>query len=466
MGGTAAAAVRIITKLRGEKHLRSSIEYARHIPIQPPQSAPITLAKKYHLLSHVIDNWVLHSRCFTLEASRESGDTRGRLLFEELVLEKSLLFQIRPWDTISVRKDLPFVAPLGWAISSSHLPLLEAIFAKNPPQRLLDFATRSCWQDDQLRDLNISQDLLDAWRTYPLDIPRNMGDWGTWLYCRLLHAAGDGNHIAIKVFFTASSRSPWPIERPQCSWFAGLISHLVLEAAISNQDEIVAWLCSIERISGWLTCEYNSDGRKIPCCNAIEHAALQGYGRIIGVLLQICPISGSFTEEVLNGGWLSAIVQSGDVQKLKCLLKVLSEPLHAAEKWKALPPAPNSPNSPLDSPATSRSPAPISRFLGVKTDAKTSSESKTGPEALYIGKLKAVLTAVSLGDEKTLGELINSRITEYENWSTVLDEHHGALLCAIANDDPKVVEYVLASGKSLLPYDFLASGFALRASVT
>jgi len=40
MGSTAAAAVRIITKLRGEKRLPSNIEYARHIPIQPPQSAP------------------------------------------------------------------------------------------------------------------------------------------------------------------------------------------------------------------------------------------------------------------------------------------------------------------------------------------------------------------------------------------------------------------------------------------
>ncbi|PMD18939.1 hypothetical protein NA56DRAFT_576182, partial [Hyaloscypha hepaticicola] len=310
MDSTAAAAIRIITKLRGEKRLPSNIEYARHIPIQPPQSAPITLTKKYHLLSYVIDNWLSHSRCFTLEASRESEDTRGRLLFEDLVLEKSLLFQIRPWESVPVRKDLPYLAPLGWAISSSHLPLLETIFAKNTPERYLDFAIRSCWQEGQLRDPNIPQDLLHAWRTYPLDISRNVGDWGTWLYCQLLRAAQDGNLKAIKAFFMDSSNRLWPLERSQLSWIKRLISHLVLEAAISNRGEIVAWLCSIRRISVWLTCAYNSGGRKIPCCNAIEHAALQGYGRIIDFLLQLCPISGSFAGEVLNGGLLSAIVRS------------------------------------------------------------------------------------------------------------------------------------------------------------
>jgi hypothetical protein len=462
MGSTAAAAVRIITKLRGEKRLPSNIEYARHIPIQPPQSAPITLTKKYHLLSYVIDEWLSHSRCFTLEASTESQDTRGRLLFEDLVLEKSLLFQIRPWESIPVRKDPPYLAPLGWAISSSHLPLLETIFAKNTPERYLDFAIRSCWQEEQLRDPNISQDLLHAWRTYPLDITRNVGDWGTWLYCQLLRAAQDGKDKAIKAFFMDSSNRLRPLERSQRSWVKRLISHLVLEAAISNKGEIVAWLCSIRRISVWLTCDYDSGGRKIPCCNAIEHAALLGHGKIIGILLQLCPVSDSFAEEVLIGGLLSAIVRSRDTNKLKCLLKILSEPLHAAERLKkALPPAPNSPNKSLDSQVKPRRLGLFSRSSSAKTDTKTYSQSDTGPKALYVGKLKAVLTAASLGDEIALGELFNSRVTEYENKSTALDEHHGALLCAIANDNAKAVEYVLKSGKSFLPYDFLASGFAL-----
>jgi hypothetical protein len=470
MGSTAAAAVRIITKLRGEKRLPSNIEYARHIPIQPPQSAPITLTKKYHLLSYVIDEWLSHSRCFTLEASRESQDMRGRLLFEDLVLEKSLLFQIQPWESIPVRKDLPYLAPLGWAISSSHIPVLETIFAKNTPERYLDFAIRSCWQEEQLRDPNISQDLLHAWRTYPLDITRNVGDWGTWLYCQLLRAAQDGNDKAIKAFFMDSCNRLWPLERSQRSWVERLISHLVLEAAISNKDETVACLCSIRRISVWLTCQYDSGRRKIPgrfpaafpCCNAIEHAALRGYSKIIGILLQLCPISDSFAEEVLHGGLLSATVRSRDINKLKCLLKVLSEPLHAAERMKkALPPASNSPNPSLDSQVKPRRLGLFSRSSSAKTDTKTPSKSDTGPKALYIGKLKAVLTAASLGDEAALPELLNSRVTEYENKSTALDEHHVALLCAIANDNAKAVEYVLKSGKSILPYDFLASGFAL-----
>jgi hypothetical protein len=389
---------------------------------------------------------------------------RGRLLFENLVLGKTLLFQFRPWESIPVRKDVPYLVQFGWAISASHLPLLEAIFAKKMRERHLEFATRACWLEEQLRDPSIPQDLLRAWRTYPLGISRNVGDWGTWLYCQLLRSVRDGNIKITQACFRNWDARKQPGHQAMQSWMERLISHLILEAAISNQDTIVDWLYSIRSNSMWLTCDYNSRTSKMSGCNAIEHAALQRHGKTIEILFQLCPISESFINNVLRGGLLSALVENRltrDVNRLKCLLKVLSEPLHATTRLKSASSPTATPSTPpLDSQVKSSRLRFFSRTSSAKTDANVPPGSGASSKDLYIGKLKAILTAASLDDEEALGEPFYSRVTNYENKATALDEHHGALFCAIANDNPRTAKYVLGSGQSLLPDDVLSNGFA------
>lgn len=459
LGTVAVAAVRIITKFRGEKRVPTNVEYARHLPNLGPRNAPITLTEKYRLLSYVIDNWLWHSECFTRGELWASNDLRERLLFEKLAVDKSLLFQFRPWEMIPVRRDLPYLVQLGWAISATHLPLLEILLTKDRVDRYLAFAAKACWQEDQLRDSNIPHDLLRAWRTYPLDISRNVGDWGTWLYCQILRAARDGNFEIIRMCFKHDNQllefQPW-VER--------LMSHVILEAAISGQEKIVAWLCSSKSYSVWLACGHLESGLPIHFgCNAIEHAALQGFGSIIDILLPACPISESFTHAVLIGGILKRRVRARNISKLKCLLKVLPKPTITEARSKSTSPGPLAP-------LTSLQPSHVKpgrlRFFSRSSVAKKSASevleivSESNSKDLYICKLRAVLTAAFLGDADALAELLHSQVSAYEDKATAINEHHGALLCATANDHADTVKYVLASGRARFQSNFLPGGFA------
>lgn len=153
----------------------------------------------------MVDNWLWHSHCFKLE---EFPGVRPLSLFNNLVLDKSLIFQFCPWESIRVRKDLPYLGTMAWAISTAHIPLLEAIFTKDQSERYLAFASQRCWQEDLLADPQIPQNLLRKWRTWPQDVSRNVRDGGTRLYCQLLLAVRVGNFKVIQVCFWNTRQLP------------------------------------------------------------------------------------------------------------------------------------------------------------------------------------------------------------------------------------------------------------------
>lgn len=280
-----AAAMKIWYSFRGGYSGKASgIDYAKHIPKHKPPTTEIL--NKYCLLAYVIDNWLWHSVNFleysfysptsakTLTESLDSmkyGDPRRHTFLEALVLQKTLLFDIRPWELCLAYKKMPILFPLGYALSTNHLPLL-AIFAKNDsslePRQLVEAAGKDVLEEEYSSikaPYKLSEKALDRIRTRDRD-----DDPYGWFYVKLVIASRLGHSNVLAVCFDTPG-------------FPGAVrNHLLIEAASCGHLSTVRLLCiKGSHVQAEFTCDYNNSP-----LNAIERAALAGV-RTISLLFYL-----------------------------------------------------------------------------------------------------------------------------------------------------------------------------------
>ena len=112
-----------------------NIDYAAHLNWKP-QRPPLEVTEKYALLDYIVKYWAWHSK----ELKRSDNSWR---LFQDLVLNKTLPFEFRPWGSnqhfgqLGCRscptpeesgmqaKDLPLTSMLHWSAKEGNMSLLS-----------------------------------------------------------------------------------------------------------------------------------------------------------------------------------------------------------------------------------------------------------------------------------------------------------------------------------------------------
>ena len=112
-------------RVHHRKTLSSNIDYSQHIPKRTMPSD--SLMQKYKLLLYVKDFWLAHTLDFQTELDRS---TRPFKLFQTLLLDKKLLFDIFPWTPLCLTSDdtsLNYFPAIGWAMEEGHALLIQVV---------------------------------------------------------------------------------------------------------------------------------------------------------------------------------------------------------------------------------------------------------------------------------------------------------------------------------------------------
>ncbi|KAH6684268.1 hypothetical protein B0J14DRAFT_572528 [Halenospora varia] len=315
---TGVAVIKMITRFQA-RHTPTNIEFARHLPSMKPRSQ--AMEEKYCLLSYVTEHWLSHTNCLSNKATLRSGNVAGRQTFDNLILDKVLMFQIRPWENLSVSppKNLPYMACLGWALTNNHIPLLEAILAHGSLLRYMEEASKFAQKPHYSVGHSISE--ADILRSLGSNCPPDMSGWGAWVYARIVHAVWLGNKKAIKLCL-----KEWITDLNQSHPYqtGSMAAFLIFEATVHQQTKVLAWLYTSSPYVVWHSYNYTFPNLKKVAYGALEVAALLGYEEGLELLRQSCTVSESFAASVFEGEVLEVTAQTGDTKKLKGLLKVLS----------------------------------------------------------------------------------------------------------------------------------------------
>jgi hypothetical protein len=308
-----------LARLRGAQHITTNIQYSRHINIHNRNTSEVPLNSKFSLLPYITENWLFHSIEFTQDKLENSAshtglrNARRLMLFDYLTLEKKLLFDFRPWDCVKLQRDsLPYAIQIGWALSANHVPLLEAIANRHssihPIERYLNYATDWFFSNagygyiESVR--HIAEAALQRLHKYSLEAFPSSGEWGGWMYHRIISACSQDGADALIFCLLKFGHGDWAAgtrSRP-----FGLFGHIFLEAARHGQGSLIRTqsdILSNWRIDDslnsllWITTDYCGG----LTCNAIELAALSGYGEVMNLLKTAgCKVSSSFRNAVLS----------------------------------------------------------------------------------------------------------------------------------------------------------------------
>lgn len=283
---------------------RARIDYGRHITrLKSPATQTF---QKYPLLEYIVPNWLWHTTNLELEGGNSDSDAslRGRL-FRMLVLEKQLLFDIRPWDSITKpSEEFKYTAQLGWALQSNHVLLLCTLMshdAKFVPQRYLESAghwfftddgqdaelkpqrylkSARHWlfsndgnaqtsADDVMIQPDVTEHMLVKVQTYSLGTMGPSNPPIGWIYTQILLAARQGHLEVLRKCLpplTANAKDMFGNVQSK------IYNHLLSEAAAFGQEAVVSYLCTAASPEFTVM---NSEH----ALNAMERAALGGHHR-------------------------------------------------------------------------------------------------------------------------------------------------------------------------------------------
>lgn len=123
------------------------IDYSQFLKRNTEKIPDPDLTEKYRLLNYVIENWLRHTMVYMTEVDAihaAFGDQVWQR-FHHLATDKTLLFDIRPWDSVISSQDLPYKGLFNWAIEEGHIALLSML--RYPPRgkELLSYI-RDCTQ--------------------------------------------------------------------------------------------------------------------------------------------------------------------------------------------------------------------------------------------------------------------------------------------------------------------------------
>jgi len=90
----------------------------------------LNLNPEHRLLQYVIEYWLFH----TADLTRNDSDLWD--LFQNLVLDKRIPFDFRPWKEVSPDREFPYLPILYWAIEEGNVALLNVLMPKGsmPPR--------------------------------------------------------------------------------------------------------------------------------------------------------------------------------------------------------------------------------------------------------------------------------------------------------------------------------------------
>lgn len=122
---------------RGDRTLLPDIDYQDLMRKfeKAPVSAPMD--QKYRLLGYVRQNWIWHVRQFT-----RFMPERWRQ-FRDMVFNKKLVFEFRPWPEARALAGLPYLMIFLWALETAHEPLLFLLQESAPLADYVRVATES-----------------------------------------------------------------------------------------------------------------------------------------------------------------------------------------------------------------------------------------------------------------------------------------------------------------------------------
>lgn len=324
-----ASLANALIKLRRTRHTSTCIEFARHINLQN-RSSTIPLGSKYSLLSYIVENWLYHTVEFSNEVllnttSPKNHETKGECyqlrLFDGLAFDKSLLFDIRPWDSVVINhKDLSYIAQIEWAISNNHLVLARAIHRRTGTEisLCLDFLTDWVFRSFIGQPVkHIPEALFDnLYRDENASEPSPAsGPWESWLHHRLIDACSGVKADALAFCLHHWKPGDW-------STRSALFGYLLLQAVRHGHEIVAKVLC--KNISSWrprmksaVWITTTSDGLT---CNAYELASLCGSETLMDLVASAgCTVSSAFKT---NAAHIRNVIDGREVSKIRSLLKI------------------------------------------------------------------------------------------------------------------------------------------------
>lgn len=268
-----ASLAKVITRLRDFRHSPSEIDFAHHINVHKKRGPTTKLQTKFAFLSYVAENWLFHTIDFanpTLHSRAEQTSLFSA--FDKLAFDRNFSFDIRPWDGLSTRmNEYPFIAPIGWALSTNHLPLLQAIVRRDKTQisRCLDYAAEWVFRSFNNQPVNhVPEELITELSRpeQPLEVFPAADEWGCWLHHKILASSNEQDVVALSYMLKKWDEGAWSAMK------AKLFGYLLLEAAFHDRHEaariicqnISLWKPELPRVV-WMTTKWNGVN-----CNAVE----------------------------------------------------------------------------------------------------------------------------------------------------------------------------------------------------
>jgi len=162
-----------LTSIRKFDTKTIDINMTRHIPRRNKRTQGGL--SQYVSLAYSAAHWLWHTTYFKFEHSINGTTNRRDALFRDLVLEKQLNFDFRPWESsVATNARLRHIGLLGWALMANHEYLIKIAFPTDrlgqPANLLLE-----AWQwllerePRPRKKLLITQRMLDALHTFSED---------------------------------------------------------------------------------------------------------------------------------------------------------------------------------------------------------------------------------------------------------------------------------------------------------
>ncbi|KAK6597398.1 hypothetical protein H4I95_09669 [Botrytis cinerea] len=311
---------------RHKKDQETNIDYSRHIQIRKSGTADRQFLDKYRLIDYLKDNWLSHTKDFT-----EVIGSDLRELFKNLLFNKKLVCSVKPWEKLSIR-DCPEIAPLCWAMTENHLPLLKEVLANNP--WACDYISGACllfWNTIEYREvkgrrqgIDISDESLKILKHRSVENASSKTECLFWIYNQMLIACRQGNRGILNICVECIDKYLTPDfvgTRLLPTLRSLVLSHLQLEATIHGHLKLVESFQTDTHFHPWISYEYSGT-----YFNCLERAITLPCDEITDYLLtKWCPVSYRAKLVAIKTRDLQAVVESGSPIMLKRLFEFLNK---------------------------------------------------------------------------------------------------------------------------------------------
>jgi ankyrin repeat protein len=241
-----------------------TIGFRQSLPPNTPPGQPSF--EKFGLLRYARRNWLWHAARFT----QNDHPTRRDILFQNLVTQKQLPFEFKPWPANFLGNPYPDL--VGWAVVNNNPTLINSLAGFDPMFNFKEYIRDSAnWVFKAVVNNSISSEQQES-IAYTQDTWTENFPMHGWMYFKMLIACRKGNLAILDLCRPGLDKE----ERP----WAQFRAHLILEASAANQNTIIdSFHFGQQRPNDQcrsFTTEYAGQ-----LCNALERAALAGHTDLV-----------------------------------------------------------------------------------------------------------------------------------------------------------------------------------------